>query len=50
VKKKVARAKSARSLPSEAPSAKQAKSIKGGGSASMTIPRLKWEALTLKKG
>lgn len=50
-KKKVAKAKATRNLPSKVLSAKQAKSVKGGGSTVTKIPgRLKWESITLKRG
>jgi hypothetical protein len=50
-KKKVAKAKAARNLPSKALTAKQARSVKGGGSTGTMIPgRLKWEPITLKRG
>jgi hypothetical protein len=50
-KKKVAKTKTARNLPSKTLTAKQAKSVKGGGSTVTKIPgRLKWESVTLKRG
>ena len=49
MKKKVAKAKATRNLPSKVLSAKQAKSVKGGGSTVIKVPgRAKWQTITLK--